>query len=135
MFADAGLPATGEIRVVPNSRKALRLGELARERGRFEALHPRLFDAYWARGLDIGADDVLLGEARTIGLDEDEARDVLASDRYLEVVERDTRRAVSSGVTGVPAWVLDERYLVPGAQPHEAFERVLVALGHEARQS
>jgi predicted DsbA family dithiol-disulfide isomerase len=34
------------------------------------------------------------------------------------------------GVTGVPAWVIDERVLVPGAQPHDVFERVLAKLGY-----
>jgi predicted DsbA family dithiol-disulfide isomerase len=36
------------------------------------------------------------------------------------------------GAGGVPAWVIDERVLIPGAQPHELFERVLVKLGYEA---
>ena len=121
MFAEAGLPVSRDITVVPNSRKALRLSELAREHGRFDALHRRLFDAYWARGLNLGEDEVLL----------DDARDVLGTERYLDVVQRETRSAIAAGVTGVPAWVVDERFLVPGAQPHELFERVMERLGHE----
>jgi predicted DsbA family dithiol-disulfide isomerase len=35
------------------------------------------------------------------------------------------------GAGGVPAWVVDDRVLVPGAQPHELFERVMEQLGHE----
>ena len=131
MFAEAGLPVSRDITVVPNSRKALRLSELAREQGRFDALHRRLFDAYWARGLNLGEDEVLLAEARAVGLDEDDARDVLGTERYLDVVQRETRSAIAAGVTGVPAWVVDERFLVPGAQPHELFERVMERLGHE----
>jgi predicted DsbA family dithiol-disulfide isomerase len=30
----------------------------------------------------------------------------------------------------VPAWVLDDRLLIPGAQPPEVFERVLERLGY-----
>ena len=131
MFAEAGLPVSRDITVVPNSRKALRLSELAREHGRFDALHRRLFDAYWARGLNLGEDEVLLAEARAVGLDEDDARDVLGTERYLDVVQRETRSAIAAGVTGVPAWVVDERFLVPGAQPHELFERAMERLGHE----
>jgi predicted DsbA family dithiol-disulfide isomerase len=131
MFAEAGLPSTDEIARVPNSRKALRLGELARDRDRFEALHPRLFDAYWARALDIGDDDVLVAEAEAVGLDQAEVRELLAGDRYLDVVQRETSRAIELGAGGVPAWVVDDRVLVPGAQPHEVFERVLERLGRE----
>jgi predicted DsbA family dithiol-disulfide isomerase len=45
-------------------------------------------------------------------------------------VTASTRDAVSHGVTGVPAWVVDRRLLVPGAQPHEVFDMVMRRLGH-----
>ncbi|HYY21240.1 MAG TPA: hypothetical protein VE780_05115 [Thermoleophilaceae bacterium] len=42
-----------------------------------------------------------------------------------------TARALGLGIGGVPAWVIDRRVLVPGAQPREVFTRVLERLGHE----
>ena len=132
MFAEDGLPVSRELVKVPNSKKALRLGELARERGRHAELHPRLFDAFWARGLDIGADDVLVAEAEAAGLDPGEAGEVLAGDRYGDVVAGSTAAALESGAGGVPAWVLDDRVLVPGAQPEDVFERIFAQLGYEA---
>jgi predicted DsbA family dithiol-disulfide isomerase len=42
-----------------------------------------------------------------------------------------TQGAISLRVSGVPAWVIDERLLVPGAQPYEVFDRVMERLGHE----
>ncbi len=116
---------------MPNSRKALRLGELARERGVFEALHERLFDAYWARGHDLGDDRVLLAEGAEAGLGGSEMRDVLAGDRYGDVVDSRTQEALRLGASGVPAWVVDGRLLIPGAVPHEVFERAMRQLGHE----
>jgi predicted DsbA family dithiol-disulfide isomerase len=130
MFEEAGLPVAPRIDKVPNSRKALRLGELARARGLHDALHPRLFDAYWARGLDIGDDEVLVAEGTAVGLDEAEVRELLAGDAYLDVVEAATRSATEAGAGGVPAWAVDRRVLIPGAQPHEVFEQVLGRLGH-----
>src|SRR4051812_45444951 len=131
MFADDGLPVSRELTKVPNSQRALRLGEFARERGRHAELHPRLFDAFWARGLDLGDDDVLVAEAQAAGLDAGEAREVLAGDRYADVVARETASALEAGAGGVPAWVLDDRLLIPGAQPEEVFERVLAKVGYE----
>jgi predicted DsbA family dithiol-disulfide isomerase len=130
MFASDGLPVSPDIPKVPNSKKALRLGELARERGVHAQLHPRLFDAFWARGLDLGDDEVLLDEARHAGLDAEEAREVLESDRYADVVAASTEAAVETGAGGVPAWVVDDRLLVPGAQPEDVFERVFEKLGY-----
>ena len=132
MFAADGLPVSRDLTKVPNSQKALRLGELARARGRHAELHPRLFNAFWARDLDLGDDDVLVAEAQTAGLDGDEARAALEDERYAVIVEGSTRTAVENGVTGVPAWVIDGRLLIPGAQPEEVFDRVLTKAGYGA---
>jgi predicted DsbA family dithiol-disulfide isomerase len=130
MFEQAGLPRAERIEKVPNSRGALMVAELARERGLFDALHPRLFDAYWARGRDIGEEQVLHEEGTAVGLDGDEVIEVLRDRRYLERIEAQTRTAIELGAGGVPAWVIDQRLLVPGAQPHEVFASALEQVGH-----
>jgi predicted DsbA family dithiol-disulfide isomerase len=130
MFEQAGLPYAGTLAKIPNSRGALMLGELARDRDAFEALHPRLYDAYWARGRDIGDDRVLVEEGTAVGLDEREILDVLRDGRYLEQIEAQTRAALEFGASGVPAWLIDQRLLVPGAQPHDVFDHALERLGH-----
>ncbi len=131
MFEQAGLPHAEPLEKVSNSRGALLIAELARDRGRFDDLHPRLFDAFWGRGRDIGDHRVLVEEGVAVGLDEAEIVDVLADARYLERIEAQTRGAVELGAGGVPAWVIDQRLLVPGAQPHDVFARALDQLGHE----
>jgi predicted DsbA family dithiol-disulfide isomerase len=130
MFEEEGLPASRDVTRVPNSMKALRVTELARTHGCEDAVHERLFDAYWARALDIGEDDVLVAEAVAAGLPEDEVRHVLRTNRYADVVQAHTTDLLQTGATGVPAFVVDERVLVPGAAAHEAFERVLDRLGY-----
>ena len=130
MFEQAGLPSAETLEKVPNSRGALMLAELARDRGVFEELHPRLFDAFWARGRDIGDEQVLIEEGTAVGLDAAEIVDVLHDQRYLERIETQTRAAIQLGAGGVPAWVIDARLLVPGAQPHEVFASALEQVGH-----
>ena len=88
MFEQAGLPCAGTLEKIPNSRQALMLGELARERGAYEVLHPRLFDAFWARGRDIGDQEVLVEEGLTAGLDESDIRGALGESRYLQRIEQ-----------------------------------------------
>jgi predicted DsbA family dithiol-disulfide isomerase len=134
MFEEAGLPYAGTLEKVPNSRKGLMVAELARDRGRFAELHPRLFEAYWARGRDIGDEQVLIEEGHAAGLEEADIVDAMRNDAYLRVVEQATKAALELGAGGVPAWVIDRRALVPGAQPHDVFERMLERLGHLPRQ-
>lgn len=130
MFDEAGLPHAERLDRVPNSRRALALGELARDRGRLADLHPRLFDAYWARGLDIGSDKVLRQEGLAAGLQEVEITTALGDEGYAQRIAQETEQAISIGAGGVPAWVIDRRLLVPGAQPHDVFEQVMTRLGH-----
>ena len=115
---------------VPRSFRALQLGELARAEGRHAEVHQRLFSAYWSEARDIGDLDVLVAIADAAGLDPDKARHVLQSDAYADDVRQSTRAAQRVGATGVPAWVIDDRVLVPGAQPHEVFDQVLAELGY-----
>ena len=61
---------------------------------------------------------------------EDEIRHVLRTNRYADDVQRHTTDLLNVGATGVPAFVVDERVLVPGAAAPEAFEQVLDRLGY-----
>lgn len=127
-FAERGLEYNPHPDVVPNSRDALRLTELARDLGRHAALHGRLMDAYWADAKDIGDHGVLRAEAAAAGLPADEVEDVLGSERYLDRVHASTREAYGVGANAVPAFVLDRRLLVLGAQPEEVFEQAFSQL-------
>jgi predicted DsbA family dithiol-disulfide isomerase len=129
MFARAGLEYAPPPDVVPNSRDALRITELARDRGLHEPVHDRLMNAYWAEGRNIGDRDVLRMLAVEAGLDAGEVDEVLAGDRYGERVQASTAQAAGIGATGVPAWVLDGRLLVLGAQPREVFDKAFTRLG------
>jgi predicted DsbA family dithiol-disulfide isomerase len=129
MFATAGLEYAPPPDVVPNSKDALRLTELARERGLHEPVHDRLMDAYWTEGRNIGDREVLKEVAVEAGLDAEEVDDVLAGNAYADRIAASTAQAAGVGVTGVPAWVLDGRLLVLGAQPREVFDAAFAQLG------
>ncbi len=122
MFAAAGLPYNPPSDVVPNSRRALRLTELARDREVHAPMHDRVMDAYWSKGRNIGDPDVLRELACGIGLDDREVERVLAGDDYLERIQASTSQAQAFGITGIPAWLLDQRLLILGAQPRDVFE-------------
>jgi predicted DsbA family dithiol-disulfide isomerase len=127
-FAEEGLAYNPPPDVVPNTMRALRVTELARERGLHAQVHDRLMDAYWAEGRDIGDPEELRSLAVEAGLDGAEVDDVLAGDAYRDRVLASSSQAVSIGITGVPGFLLDRRLLVLGAQPREVFERAFEQL-------
>ena len=127
-FADAGLrydrPA-----VVPNTQDALRLSELAREHGIHDHFHDSLLGAYWSEATDIGDPDELRRLAVEAGLDGEDVERVLADpNAYRDVVAESTRQALSLGINAVPAFLLDRRLIVLGAQPIEVFRRAFEQL-------
>jgi predicted DsbA family dithiol-disulfide isomerase len=130
-FARSGLAYNPPADVVPNTMRALRVTELARERDLHRAVHDRFMHAYWEDGRDIGDPDEVVAIAVEAGLDEQEAAAVIAGDAYRDRVIASTAQAHSIGVTGVPAFLLAGRLLVLGAQPPEAFEQALARLGAE----
>jgi predicted DsbA family dithiol-disulfide isomerase len=128
MFEANGLDYNPHPDVVPNTRTALRLTELARDRGLHEPFHDRLMDAYWAEAQDIGDPEVLRSLAAEVGLEQEEVERVLGSDEHLDRVTASTYQAASIGITGIPAFLIDRRLLVLGAQPREVFERAFAQL-------
>ena len=100
--------------------------ELARDRDLHEAVHDRLMDAYWAEGRDIGRVDELRALAAEAGLDDVEP--ALADERYGARVQASTQQAHRHGINAIPAFVLDGKLLVMGAQPVEVFEQAFDTL-------
>jgi predicted DsbA family dithiol-disulfide isomerase len=127
-FAADGLVYAPNPDVVPNTRTALRVTELARDRGLHRPFHDRLMDAYWAEGANIGDPAVLRALAAESGLDAAEVDETIAGDAYLDRVLGSTAQAQSLGITGIPAFLLDRRLLVLGAQPREVFERAFARI-------
>jgi predicted DsbA family dithiol-disulfide isomerase len=116
--------------VYPRTRRAHEATAWARAAGRTEDFHAAVFDAYYARGVDIGQVDVLCGIAASLGLDADALRAALKAKTFEPDVLRDERDAQRMGLGGVPAMVADRRVAVTGVQPVETL-RQLVA---EARR-
>ncbi|MFD8015821.1 DsbA family oxidoreductase [Streptomyces sp. NPDC058955] len=103
-----------------------RLLHLARERGRQNELLDLAYRANFAEERSVFDDETLIALAVEAGLDEAEARAVLADGTaYADAVRDDEREAAELGATGVPFFVLDRRYGVSGGQPAEVFTQAL----------
>lgn len=124
--------ATSNESRIYNTFDAHRLLHWAALEGRQAALKHALFAAYFTDGEDPSDHEVLAAAAGKAGLDAEGAREVLASGRYAEEVREAERLWQSRGINAVPAVVIDERYLISGGQPPEAFEQALRKIAGEA---
>jgi len=102
-----------------NTFDAHRLLHFAHAQGKQHELKERLLRAYLCEGQPIGEHATLLKAAGDVELDVDAAQAVLATDQFAREVREDQDLARRIGISGVPFFVLDQRYAVEGAQPTE----------------
>jgi predicted DsbA family dithiol-disulfide isomerase len=89
------------------------------------AMIDALYAAYFEHGRDIGELDTLIEIAREVGLDGEATRARLLTDEASDAVLADAQAGARIGVTGVPFFVLNQRYAFSGAQPPEVILDVL----------
>ncbi|KGN33697.1 DSBA oxidoreductase [Knoellia sinensis KCTC 19936] len=123
--AGEGLAYDFDSVVVANSLRGHELIHFAATKGRQDEAKEALLSAHFEHGEDIGDVDTLVRIGESIGLDADEVRSALAAGTHAQAVQDDIAAAGRYGISGVPFFVIDEKYGVSGAQPAEAFTQVL----------
>jgi predicted DsbA family dithiol-disulfide isomerase len=92
-------------------------------------LHQRLFRAYFTDNRDLADHAVLAALAAEAGLDPDRAAEVLATDAYGNEVRADERQATDLDIHAVPTFVIEGRWVIPGAQEIDTFVELLERAG------
>jgi predicted DsbA family dithiol-disulfide isomerase len=115
-----------------NTFDAHRLLHWAGIEGRQAQLKHALFQAYFTEGQNPGDPNVLAGAAQKAGLDRVKAAEVLGSGQYAQEVRAAEQAWRAAGINSVPAIVINQKYLISGGQPSEAFEEALRAIAKEA---
>lgn len=116
-----------------NSRLAQEIGSWAETQTGGSAIHDKFYEAYFVDRRNVGDVEVIIDVVKSVGLDEQEARAVLAERRFQKAVDADWNRSRSLGITGVPTFVNNGQGLV-GAQPYEALQQLLTDGGAQKRK-
>jgi predicted DsbA family dithiol-disulfide isomerase len=111
-----------------NTRLAHEATEYARGHGKAGKFHRIIFRKVYAEGLDPSQWEVLRSAAGEADLDADEMQRDVQSGKYAAEVEAQVRRAYQIGISGVPTYVINDRYAIVGAQPYEAFKNALARI-------
>lgn len=84
-----------------------------------------LFRAHFNKRRRIGERPVLLDVAEGCGLSREAAETVLEDEALAVRVRTEERQALDMNITGVPAMVVEGRFLIPGAQQPETYVAAL----------
>lgn len=116
-----------------NTRDSHRLVQLGRSKS--PALQTRiieqLFQAYFEEEKDITSHAVLLEAGTKAGVDEAEVKKLLDSDQMGDVVDEEVGQAQRRFISGVPHFVIQNKYEVGGAQEPETFVEIFEDLAKE----
>lgn len=114
-----------------NTFDAHRLLLWTADTGKQTELKLALFDLYFKQEGDPSNLQDLLRCVEQVGLDKESARQVLAADDFKEEVRAEEQWSYQNGISAVPAFIVNDKYLVSGAQPTNVFTELLQKISKE----
>ena len=115
----------------PNTTDAHRLMHWAGIEGAQSRVMSGLLAAHWREGRDIGDPEVLAGIAGGAGMDAAMVRRLLATDADRDRVAIAEAYARERGVNSVPTFIIDDHYVVAGAQTAGLWMNVIDELARD----
>ncbi|SRR6266851_8861543 len=116
----------------PNTLDAHRLIRWADEIGKAAEMKQKLMDLYFTEGADLTNHAVLVQAAADIGLNPEDVRAALESDRDVAEVEREALSAKEAGIEGVPCFIFSGKFAVSGAQEPEYLAEAIARIAQAA---
>jgi predicted DsbA family dithiol-disulfide isomerase len=123
--AEVGLEFNFDRIQLGNTFDAHRLAQAVRGTTTEDAVVKGLFGAYFTEGSLLSDRETLRQVAAAAGTEADLAASVVESDRFSDEVRADEAAAAELGITGVPHFVINGAWAVPGAQDVETMVAVL----------
>ncbi len=108
-----------------NTFDAHRLLHWTGETGKQTALKLALFKAHFTDGKDVSDHEILTTVAVSVGLDEKRVRDLLGSDMFAADVRAVEAEWQDRFISGVPAFIFNKKFMVPGAQDSDVFAQII----------
>jgi predicted DsbA family dithiol-disulfide isomerase len=105
--------------------------DFAETQGKQTELKLALFKAYFTDGQNVSDQAVLVQVAQSVGLDKDHVEKALADDVLREKVKAEEDKYKSMGINSVPAFIVNNQYLISGGQPVESFIQALTDISEK----
>lgn len=125
MAKKVGLDYQMDTLILTNTFDAHRLTMFAKTQGLMKEMTERILHAYFTESKHIGDHETLTQLAVEVGLEREAVEKMLASEEMADAVRRDQQTAKQIGVTGVPFFLIDQKYALTGAQPTDVFIQVM----------
>ena len=119
-----------------NTFDAHRLAKFAKTKGKDREITEKLLHGYFTESIDLGDTETLVNLAESVGLNRQEAHAILQDKTaYANDVRNEESMAKQYGISGVPYFIINQKYAISGAQPTETFASALQQIWEEESSS
>lgn len=116
-------------KISPNTRNAHRIIALAKGEGKQLQVKEAFLKAYFTDGIDLSSTQNLVAVAVGAGMNQQQVEGLLSSKEGLAEIEMAEAEMQKLGVSGVPFYIIDNKYGISGAQPSETFKQAIKEIG------
>lgn len=120
-------------KVTPNTRPAHSIIQLALQEGKQPVVKEAFMKAYFVDGVDLSKKENLLQIAVHAGLTQSTVEKLLSTDEGLASVAKVEHELQKLGITGVPFYIVNNKYGISGAQPTESFIKAFENIASEVK--
>lgn len=117
------------IPLTPNTKEYHRLIRYSGLFNKQDQLVKSLFRAYFELGENIGQREILLNHAESVGLNREETEKFMLGADFVEDIAAEEEMYRNAGVRGVPAYIMNRKYLIVGAQTPDYFKSAFLEIG------
>jgi predicted DsbA family dithiol-disulfide isomerase len=121
-----------DLGILANSRKALLVGEYARELGKNDEFTDKIFRSYFEDCQNISLEKVIVNVAKNVGLPESGVMEALSNPKYGQILSKNILEGKKHNVCGVPTFIVNEKYEIVGAQPEQVFVELFERIKKES---
>ncbi len=118
----------------PNTINAHRIIRWSHSVGLQDQVVERLFELYFIEGADLTDKEVLTDAAAMSGMEREIVERLIHSDADVEETKNEIALAQQMGVTGVPTFIVGQKYAVVGAQGPEVIAGAIAKVREEGFQ-
>lgn len=122
-------------KISPNTRDAHRIIQYARQEARQPQVKEAFMKAYFEDGIDLTKKENLVAVAAGAGLSAQNVEKLLSTHDGLAEVEFAEQELQKLGISGVPFYIINNKYGVSGAQASETFIDVFENMNKETAPS
>ncbi len=98
-------------------------------------LKKELLNTYFCLAVNLDDQSNLLDAVTRAGLDDQRAQEILSGDKFAKEVREEETLYTSKGISSVPSIILNDQYLLQGAQPPTLFANAFAQIIQESDQT